>query len=180
MSHYSLVTAIDTKSDRTVSIVITPQDFSHVIVNWHRKDAALAEMKSYAPFKHCERWSDLRPIHFKFLLAKAMDALFATLEDADQGRVTSEQLHEDPSMQSFTYFTIGLMHCISLATGSQVHKMSIYRHRPNTITLEYDCFMGSSYEGFIDVVQDPTGTTSKKNPSFTLVTNNETSEDDDK
>jgi hypothetical protein len=163
---YIRASIMDSESGRYMTIVYSPEDRSAVDQYWEDTDNILLNIQSLAPFKGRTRWCDLSPIHYKFLMTRAIEQTFDLLADAPEDEVQSDDLNERPTIASMNFIIMAYAKAYELASGSQIENLRISRHDVNEITMNILTYVSTNFEGLKAFVDEPAA----KPPSLKLIT----------
>lgn len=93
---------------------------------WHTKDTLLVGLSKTTFFKDLYTWSDLKPIHYKYLILQNMNA-FPSEEVDDESQV----------YKSLIFLLSAFVKCLEDASDSSVRILTISRVSSTVITYEF-------------------------------------------
>jgi hypothetical protein len=161
---YIRASIMDSESGRYMTIVYSPEDRETVDQYWNDTDNILLNIQQLPPFKGRTRWCDLTPLHFKFLMTRAIEQTFDLLADEPDEEL-GEELNQRPTIASMNFIIMGYAKAYETASGSQIENLRINRHDVNEITLNILTYVSTNFEGLKEYVDEPT----VKPPSLKLI-----------
>ncbi len=139
-------------------------DIEKVRGMWNEPDERLIRLHVLEPFRGYERWSELTPNHFRFLVTRGLNTL-AKLSPEDRMNTGEEAV----SMTNFLILCFIL--CLEERTGSEIEHFRINRFDAINVTFDYS----ASFELEYDRPQPKTAAPVEETPpgpAFSIVIDN--------
>jgi hypothetical protein len=111
----------DFDTGRQDAVILGPNEFMKLDAAWHRKDELLVGLQHTSAFEGRERWCDLDPPHWRFLIGAAMEKWSALPDD--------ERLDiNNPVVDSLGSLLAGLVVCIQQRCDCRMQVMDVTRY----------------------------------------------------
>lgn len=112
-------------------LVFTDDEFSIVEKNWNKQDVLLVGLSTHPVFENKTRWSELRPLHYNFLIMKNLDQAWNIPE--------SEWFNENNKTISSLHFLLKcLIKCLEIRSDAKIDVVRIQSYGENTVTINYN------------------------------------------
>jgi hypothetical protein len=113
------------------TIIFTDKEFKKVQELWNNTDPAIAELaQDGSIFENCSKWSDLRALHYKFLIAKNL----ITFDELPADQKNKEQ---NDTVRSLYFLLMALVRCLELRADTNVELVKVQRFSGSLINFEY-------------------------------------------
>jgi hypothetical protein len=98
---------------------------------WDTQDSTLLELKPNKLFENRTKWSELDPIHYKFLIISIMNILFS--------KNSSPKVLNDsnPVVQRLNFLICCFLKCLEIKCQSTIDLLKIKRYDDKNVSFEY-------------------------------------------
>lgn len=129
----------DYESGRQDAVILGPDEFHRLEESWFSRDKLLVDLQHTHAFHSRERWCDLEPPHWRFLIGNILDRV-AKLSDEDRLDSTN------PTVDSLGLLLGGLIISIQQRADCRMQMMDIVRNPGTEVVFRYNMVTNSQIE----------------------------------
>lgn len=120
----------DFSLDKRSIFFFSDAEFSKIDTNWEKSDVLLVELNKHELFKNCNRWCDLKPLHYKLMIIKNL-SLYNSLTEIEK------EDYNNPVVASLLFLIAGMIKSIETRADTSIELFKIQKINEFSINFEY-------------------------------------------